>query len=80
MLYLDKDALDSAKNSYSTYASDMSALKTKLETAVDDIRNGWKSDAGDVFFTKFDDEWKKNFDDYINVINHKSTCENTKNS
>lgn len=73
MLYLDKDALETAKTKYSSYAQDMSALKTKLETAVDDIRNGWKSDAGNAFFTKFDDEWKKNFDDYINVINHMSS-------
>ena len=42
-------------------------------SAVDDIRSGWKSDAGDAFFKKFDDEWKKNFDDYINVINHMSS-------
>lgn len=72
MLYLDKDALDKAKTNYSTYAQDMKTLKTKLESAVDDIRSGWKSDAGDAFFKKFDDEWKKNFDDYINVINHMS--------
>ena len=68
MLYLDKDALDKAKTNYSTYAQDMKTLKTKLESAVDDIRSGWKSDAGDAFFKKFDDEWKKNFDDYINVM------------
>lgn len=73
MLYLDKDALDKAKTNYSTYAQDMTNLKTKLENAVNDIRNGWQSDAGDAFFTKFDDEWKKNFDDYINVINHMSS-------
>lgn len=73
MLYLDKDALDKAKTNYSTYAQDMTTLKTKLENAVDDIRNGWQSSAGDAFFKKFDDEWKKNFDDYINAINHMSS-------
>lgn len=73
MLYLDKDALDKAKTNYSTYAQDMRNLKTNLEVAVDDIRDGWQSDAGDAFFKKFDDEWKKNFDDYINVINHMSS-------
>ena len=73
MLYLDKDALNMAKTNYSTYADDMDILKSTLETAVEDIRKDWKSDAGDAFFTKFDDEWKKNFDDYINVINHMSS-------
>jgi WXG100 family type VII secretion target len=73
MLYLDKDALDTAKSNYSTYAQDMSTLKTTLEKAVDDIRSGWKTDAGDEFFKKFDDEWKKNLDDYIKVINHMSS-------
>lgn len=73
MLYLDRDALETAKSEYSSYAQQMSDLKDKLVGAVDDIRDGWKSDAGDAFFTKFDDEWKKNFDDYINVINHMSS-------
>lgn len=59
MLYLDKEALDKAKTSYSTYAQDMTNLKTTLENAVNDIRSGWQSDAGDAFFTKFDDEWEK---------------------
>lgn len=73
MLYLDKDALDTAKSNYSTYAQDMQSLKTNLESAVNEIRSGWITDAGDAFFKKFDDEWKKNFDDYINVIEHMSS-------
>lgn len=73
MLYLDRDALDTAKTNYSTYSEDMKNLKKELEDAINDIRSGWKSDAGDAFFKKFDDEWEKNFTDYINVIEHMSS-------
>ena len=70
MFIFFEESLDTAKNNYSSYAGDMELLKTKLETAVDDIRSGWDTEAGETFFAKFDDEWKKNFDDYIAVINH----------
>ena len=73
MLYLDRDALSTAKSNYSSYATRMATLKTNLETAVTDLRAGWKTDAGDAFFKKYDDEWVKNLTDYINVINHMSS-------
>ncbi len=70
MLYLDKNALTTAEIKYNTYSQGMMSLKNKLDSAVDDIRDSWKSYGGNEFFTKFDDEWKNNFQDYINVIQH----------
>lgn len=72
MLYIDRDALSTAKSNYSTYATRMTTLKINLEKAVTDLRAGWKTDAGDAFFQKYDNEWVKNLTDYINVINHMS--------
>lgn len=73
MLYLDKEALETAKNQYTNCAERMKTLKSTLESAVEGLRDGWKSDAGDAFFKKYDDEWVKNFTDYINVIEHMSS-------
>ena len=50
----------------------MKNLRNKLQRATDDIRSGWKSKAGKKFFSKFDDEWLKNFNDYIDVIEYMS--------
>lgn len=70
MLYLDREALETAKNNYSSYAQRMKSLKEKLVKATEEVRGGWDSDAGKAFFEKFDDEWKKNFDDYTKVVEH----------
>lgn len=72
MLIIDRDAFEKAKTDYLSYAEQMRELKTKLVEAISEIRAGWQSDAGDAFFKKFDEEWEKNFDDYINVIEHMS--------
>lgn len=70
MLYLDREALETAKNNYSSYARRMTSLKDKLVQATEEIKGGWDTDAGVAFFTKFNDEWKKNFDDYTEVVKH----------
>lgn len=70
VLKVNQDALETAKKNYIEYANRMEEQRNKLKTAVDDIRDAWKSDGGDEFFKKFDEEWLKNFDDYIAVINH----------
>ena len=70
MLYLDREALETAQNNYSSYAQRMKSLMEKLVKAMEEVRGGWDSDAGKAFFEKFDDEWKKNFDDYTKVVEH----------
>ena len=70
VLKIDQDALETAKSNYTNYAQQMEELRNRLKSAVEDTRGGWKSDGGDEFFKKFDDEWYKNFNDYIAVIDH----------
>lgn len=69
-LRIDKDVLQSASNDYVNYAKNMASLKRKMDKAVSDIRQGWKSNAGDEFFKKYDEQWVKNLDDYTIVIEH----------
>lgn len=70
ILKIDQDAFEEAKNNYEEYAQRMESLRSKLEGAVGDIRGGWISDGGNAFFKKFDEEWLKNFNDYIAVMEH----------
>lgn len=72
MLKVNEESLKKAKLSYNEQAQRMRELKSKLSRAVDDIKEGWKSNAGDEFFKKFDNEWEKNITDYIDVIQHMS--------
>lgn len=72
MLMFSEEALKKARDIYSDQAQNMRDLKTKLTTAVDDIKKGWNSTAGDEFFKKYDSEWIINIDNYIAVIQHMS--------
>lgn len=77
-LMLNEEAMSTAQKQYADQAVRMKTLRDTLKTAVDDIRSGWQSNGGTEFFNKFDDEWYKNFNDYIAVIEHMS--ENMTNS
>lgn len=72
MLKVNEEALKKAKTTYNDQAQRMRDLKAKLDKAVEDIKEGWNSKAGDEFFKKFDNEWEKNIIDYIDVIQHMS--------
>lgn len=71
-LIISEEAMQIAKTGYDDCAERMKTLRNTLKNAVDEIRSGWDSEAGKAFFEKFDDEWLKNFDDYIAVIKHMS--------
>lgn len=72
LLMINEEAMETAKSSYDSCALRMKTLRDNLKTAVDDIRTGWDSDGGKAFFEKFDNQWYKNFNDYIAVIEHMS--------
>jgi WXG100 family type VII secretion target len=72
MLKVNEEALKKAKVTYREQSQRMRDLKSKLSTAVDGIKDGWDSKAGDAFFTKYDNEWVQNIKDYIDVIQHMS--------
>jgi WXG100 family type VII secretion target len=72
MLKINEESLKKAKLTYNEQAQRMRDLKKKLSTAVDGIKDGWDTKAGDEFFKKYDNEWEKNIIDYIDVIQHMS--------
>ena len=71
-LKISEEAMDAAKSSYDDCVEKMKQLRKNLKKAVEEIRSGWDSDGGEAFFVKFDDEWYKNFNDYIAVMEHMS--------
>jgi|LSQX01.2.fsa_nt_gb WXG100 family type VII secretion target len=72
-LMLDQDAFATAKDKYSELANRMEALKVSLQNAVESVEDGWKSNAGDEFFRKFNDDWMTNIENYIEVIRYMSS-------
>ncbi len=72
LLMINLEAMQTAQTSYNDCALRMETLRNKVKVSVEDIRSSWQSDAGDAFFKKFDDEWLKNFNDYVDVIKHMS--------
>lgn len=72
MLKINADSLEKTKMTYQEQAQRMIDLKAKLSAAVDDIKDGWDTKAGDAFFKKYGNEWEKNITEYIEVIQHMS--------
>ena len=72
MAYLkyDTEKMESVKTTYNACVADMDALQSKMQTMVDEVRDAWKSEAGDAFFDKYDNEWLKGFKQYKEVLQH----------
>lgn len=72
MSYLkyDTDKMDSVKQTYNQCVSEMDSLQSKMQVVVDDVRDAWKTEAGDAFFDKYDNEWLKGFTQYKEVLSH----------
>lgn len=69
-LIISEEAMKTAEKEYNEYAKEMRTLQQTLKNAVDEIKDGWNSDAGQKFFKQFEDEWYKHMSDYIAVIEH----------
>lgn len=72
MAYLkyDTEKMESVKTTYNACVADMDAIQSKMQTMVDEVRDAWKSEAGDAFFDKYDNEWLKGFKQYKEVLQH----------
>lgn len=69
-LKYDTEQMAETKRIYNECVTDMDSLKTKMQTMVDSVREGWKSEAGDAFFSKYDNEWLQGFVQYKEVLTH----------
>ena len=48
----------------------MNDLKDNMQNVVDSVKDAWKSEAGEAFFKKYDEEWLKGFTHYTEVLEH----------
>lgn len=45
-------------------------IQAKMQAMVDEVKGAWKSEAGEAFFEKYDNEWLKGFVQYQEVLDH----------
>ena len=69
-LKYDTEQMNETKRIYNECVTDMETLRTKMGKMVDDVKEGWKSEAGNAFFDKYDNEWLQGFVQYKEVLSH----------
>ena len=71
-LYLDKDAFENGRRALTEQKREMERLKSEIKTSFEQLRIEWDSEAGKLFFAKFEDDLLKNLDRYITVFEYMS--------
>lgn len=69
-LKYNTDKMAATKRKYMDCVRDMEHIQSKMKKMVDEVRDAWKSEAGDAFFDKYDNEWLKGFVQYKEVLSH----------
>jgi WXG100 family type VII secretion target len=69
-LVVNDEIMKVTQEKYEELATAMEELKRDLTEAMNNIRAGWDSGAGDAFFAKYDDEWLRAVSDYTDVLRH----------
>lgn len=71
-LYLDQDYLVDGSRSLMNKRGEMEKLQTEIKMSFEQLRKEWDSDAGLLFFQKFEDDLLKNLGRYITVFEYMS--------
>lgn len=69
-LYIDKDALKSASDQLANQSDKMRELRTTIIQNFDLLKADWDSDAGRLFFARFETDLLKNLEDYAKVFDY----------
>ena len=68
-LYVDMDALSRTVSVYDTELNNIEAAKKSVRSALGTLRSsGWNSSAGAAWFKLLDDEWLRNIDRQIRIL------------
>ena len=70
VLKYNTEAMDSVVKSYRECADQMDQLYNQMQNLVDNLEGAWKTEAGNEFFKKFDEEWVEGFKQYKEVLRH----------
>lgn len=71
-LYIDKDSLEDGSRALNGQKKEMEKLKTDIKASFEQLRKDWDSEAGKLFFEKFQDDLIQNLDRYITVFEYMS--------
>lgn len=71
-LYIDKDSLENGSRALIGQKGEMEKLKTDIKASFEQLRKDWDSEAGKLFFAKFENDLIQNLDRYIIVFDYMS--------
>lgn len=71
-LYIDKDSLEGGSRVLTRQRDEMVKLKTDMQVSFEQLRKDWDSEAGKLFFMKFENDLIQNLDRYITVFDYMS--------
>lgn len=71
-LKYNTDLIQQVVRIYDESVSSMDSMLKDMDNMVDDLRQGWKSEAGQAFFDKYNDDWLNGFVQYQEVLLHMS--------
>ncbi len=69
-LYLDKDAFEKGSQTLEQKKTELQDLRQKIEQNFAQLKQDWKSDAGTVFFQRFENDLLGNLDAHITVLEY----------
>ena len=67
-LYLDSEKMALARRQLKEKSDALVELQKKITENFEGLRMDWDSKAGEVFFQRFEDDIKKNLDQYAKVL------------
>lgn len=66
---VDIDALSKASKEYEDQLGELNRIKKEISETLKTLKDeGWNSKAGEACMKKFDDNWAKELDKYINLV------------
>ena len=71
-LYIDQDYLADGSRALADKRDEMEQLRSEIKTSFEQLRKEWDSEAGRLFFEKFEEDLLKNLDRYVIVFGYMS--------
>lgn len=71
-LYIDQDYLADGSRVLAEKRNEMERLRADIKCSFEQLRKEWDSEAGRLFFEKFEEDLLKNLDRYVIVFEYMS--------
>lgn len=72
-LMIDQTAFEQASNELRSKCQELRELRRSIETSFAQLKLEWDTDAGKVFFNRFENDLLKNLEKYSTVFEYMST-------